>query len=166
MKILVTGGAGFIGSNFVLGLRAQRPDVEIVDVDLLTYAGNLENLAPLEGDEGHVFVRADVADRKSMEAVFAEHKPEGVLHFAAESHVDRSILDAAVRRPRVGTQVCRAARGVRFVHVPPTRSTARSGRVVTSPKRRRSSRTRRTRRARPAATCSCARPCTRTTWTA
>ena len=107
MKILVTGGAGFIGSQFVLGLRASRPDVTIVNVDLLTYAGNLENLTSLEGDEGHVFVRADVADRDAMEAVFAEHKVEGVIHFAAESHVDRSILDATpfVRNNILGTQV-------------------------------------------------------------
>jgi len=107
MKILVTGGAGFIGSNFVLMLRRERPDVTIVDVDLLTYAGNLENLASLEGDAGHVFVRADVADREAMEAVFAEHRPDGVIHFAAESHVDRSILDAApfVVNNVLGTQV-------------------------------------------------------------
>ena len=107
MKILVTGGAGFIGSNFVLRLRRTRPDVHIVNVDLLTYAGNLENLAPLEGDPGHVFVRADVADRAALEAVFARHRPEGVLHFAAESHVDRSILDATpfVRNNVLGTQV-------------------------------------------------------------
>jgi dTDP-glucose 4,6-dehydratase len=107
MKVLVTGGAGFIGSNFVLKLRRERPDVAIVNVDLLTYAGNLENLAPLEGDAGHVFVRADVADRPAMEAVFAAHRPEGVLHFAADSHVDRSILDATpfVRNNVAGTQV-------------------------------------------------------------
>jgi dTDP-glucose 4,6-dehydratase len=107
MKVLITGGAGFIGSNFVLWLRRQRPDVTLVDVDLLTYAGNLENLASLEGDPGHVFVRADVADRAAMEAVFAAHRPEGVLHFAAESHVDRSILDATpfVRNNVLGTQV-------------------------------------------------------------
>jgi dTDP-glucose 4,6-dehydratase len=107
MKILVTGGAGFIGSNFVLQLRRERPDVALVNVDLLTYAGNLENLKALEGDGGHLFVRADVADRASMEAVFEAHKPEGVLHFAAESHVDRSILDATpfVRNNVLGTQV-------------------------------------------------------------
>jgi dTDP-glucose 4,6-dehydratase len=107
MKLMVTGGAGFIGSNFVLQMREREPDVQLLNVDLLTYAGNLENLRVLEGDSGHVFVRADVADRAAMDAVFAEHKPEGVIHFAAESHVDRSILDATpfVHNNVLGTQV-------------------------------------------------------------
>ena len=107
MKILVTGGAGFIGSNFVLRTLATRPDVEVVNVDLLTYAGNLENLKPVEGDPRHVFVKADVADRDAMAALFARHRFDGVLHFAAESHVDRSILDATpfVVNNVLGTQV-------------------------------------------------------------
>jgi len=107
MKILVTGGAGFIGSNFVLRRLAEDPDLVIVDVDLLTYAGNLENLRPLENDERHVFVRADVADRGQMEPLFAKHRFDGVIHFAAESHVDRSILDATpfVTNNVLGTQV-------------------------------------------------------------
>jgi len=107
MKILVTGGAGFIGSNFVLGMRAQRPDVTLVNVDLLTYAGNLENLTSLEGDQGHRFVRADIADRDAMQPIFSEERFDGVIHFAAESHVDRSILDATpfVRNNILGTQV-------------------------------------------------------------
>jgi len=123
MKILVTGGAGFIGSNFVLGLRKTRPDVTIVNVDLLTYAGNLENLTALEQDDGHLFVRADVADRADMEPVFAEHGFDGVIHFAAESHVDRSILDATpfVRNNILGTQVlldlARAHKVERFLQV-------------------------------------------------
>ena len=107
MKILITGGAGFIGSNFALWMREAHPEVTLVNVDLLTYAGNLENLKSLEGDEGHVFVRADVADREAMDRVFSDHDLDGVIHFAAESHVDRSILDATpfVRNNILGTQV-------------------------------------------------------------
>lgn len=123
MKILVTGGAGFIGSNFVLWMRSERPDVTIVNLDLLTYAGNLENLKSLENDPGHIFVKADVADRNAMEPVFSEHSFDGVLHFAAESHVDRSILDATpfVRNNILGTQVlldlARAHEVPRFLQV-------------------------------------------------
>jgi dTDP-glucose 4,6-dehydratase len=123
MKILVTGGAGFIGSNFVLWMRSERPDVTIVNLDLLTYAGNLENLKSLENDPGHIFVKADVADRESLERVFNEHSFAGVLHFAAESHVDRSILDATpfVRNNILGTQVlldlARAHEVPRFLQV-------------------------------------------------
>lgn len=88
--ILVTGGAGFIGSNFVLDWVSQS-DEGVVNVDKLTYAGNLNTLKSLEGDARHVFVRADICDREAMDRVLAEHKPRAVLHFAAESHVDRSI---------------------------------------------------------------------------
>ncbi|MBK8335635.1 MAG: dTDP-glucose 4,6-dehydratase [Sterolibacteriaceae bacterium] len=88
--ILVTGGAGFIGANFVLDwLRATGEPV--VNVDALTYAGNRENLASLEGDARHVFVRGDICDRDLLDRLFAEHKPRAIVHFAAESHVDRSI---------------------------------------------------------------------------
>ncbi|MBN8507798.1 MAG: dTDP-glucose 4,6-dehydratase [Burkholderiales bacterium] len=88
--ILVTGGAGFIGSNFVLDwLRAGGEPV--LDLDALTYAGNLENLHALEGDPRHRFVRGDIADRGLLDRLLAEHRPRAVLHFAAESHVDRSI---------------------------------------------------------------------------
>jgi dTDP-glucose 4,6-dehydratase len=107
MKILITGGAGFIGSNLVLWLRERHPDVTIVNLDLLTYAGNLENLKTLENDPEHIFVRGDCADREAMDRLFSEHEFEGVLHLAAESHVDRSILDATpfVRNNILGTQV-------------------------------------------------------------
>ena len=90
MTILVTGGAGFIGSNFVLDWLAQS-DEPIVNLDKLTYAGNLENLASLQGDARHVFVQGDLGDRELMGCLLAEHRPRAVLHFAAESHVDRSI---------------------------------------------------------------------------
>jgi dTDP-glucose 4,6-dehydratase len=87
--LLVTGGAGFIGSNFVLG--QVRAGARIVDLDKLTYAGNLDNLASLEGDPRHVFVRGDIGDRALLAGLFAEHRPCAVVNFAAESHVDRSI---------------------------------------------------------------------------
>jgi dTDP-glucose 4,6-dehydratase len=90
MTILVTGGAGFIGSNFVLDWLAQS-DERVVNLDALTYAGNLRNLASLDGDARHVFVRGDICDRPLVDRLLAEHRPRAVLHFAAESHVDRSI---------------------------------------------------------------------------
>jgi dTDP-glucose 4,6-dehydratase len=88
--ILVTGGAGFIGANFVLDwLRGS--DEPVLNVDKLTYAGNLETLKSLAGDPRHVFARADICDRAAMDALLAEHAPRAIVHFAAESHVDRSI---------------------------------------------------------------------------
>jgi dTDP-glucose 4,6-dehydratase len=92
MKILVTGGAGFIGSAFVRLSLATRPDVAIVNLDKLTYAGNLENLEPVAGDARYRFVRGDICDAPLVAELFAEEKPQAVVHFAAESHVDRSIL--------------------------------------------------------------------------
>lgn len=89
-NILVTGGAGFIGSNFVLDWLAQS-DEPVVNLDKLTYAGNLENLAGLQGDPRHVFVQGDLGDRALVDSLLAQHRPRAVLHFAAESHVDRSI---------------------------------------------------------------------------
>ncbi len=88
--LLVTGGAGFIGSNFVLTTLAAR-DEAIVNLDKLTYAGNLANLASLQGNARHVFVRGDICDRALVRRLLAEHRPRAVVHFAAESHVDRSI---------------------------------------------------------------------------
>lgn len=90
MTILVTGGAGFIGSNFVLDWLAQG-DERVVTLDALTYAGNRRNLESLEGDARHVFVKGDICDRALVDALLAEHRPRALVHFAAESHVDRSI---------------------------------------------------------------------------
>jgi dTDP-glucose 4,6-dehydratase len=90
LMILVTGGAGFIGSNFVLDWLAQS-DEGVVNLDALTYAGNRRNLASLDGDPRHVFVRADITERETLDRLLAEHRPRAVVHFAAESHVDRSI---------------------------------------------------------------------------
>ena len=90
MSIVVTGGAGFIGSNFVLDWFRHQ-DETIIDVDKLTYAGNLENLASLQGDARHRFVRGDIGDSTLMTRLLAQHAPRAVINFAAESHVDRSI---------------------------------------------------------------------------
>jgi len=90
MTILITGCAGFIGSNFVHTWLADS-DEQLVNLDKLTYAGNLENLKSLEGDNRHVFVKGDIGDRALVSKLLSEHKPRAVLNFAAESHVDRSI---------------------------------------------------------------------------
>jgi len=105
LKLLVTGGAGFIGSNFIHYMRREHPDYEIINVDLLTYAGNLDNLEGIEGTPGYRFVRADIADRAAMEPIFREGV-DVVVNFAAESHVDRSIAqpDVFVRTNVLGTQ--------------------------------------------------------------
>ena len=90
MTLLVTGGAGFIGSNFVLDWLAQS-DEPVITLDKLTYAGNRENLASLDGDARHVFVQGDIGDFELVSRLLAEHRPRAVVNFAAESHVDRSI---------------------------------------------------------------------------
>ena len=93
MKILVTGAAGFIGSNFVFHMLEAHPDYEIVGLDALTYAGNLETLAPVIDDPNFKFVKADITDAEAIDKLFAEEKFDIVVNFAAESHVDRSIED-------------------------------------------------------------------------
>ncbi|ALV57068.1 MULTISPECIES: dTDP-glucose 4,6-dehydratase [Burkholderia] len=102
--ILVTGGAGFIGANFVLDWMDASGEA-VLNVDKLTYAGNLRTLVPLDGNPAHVFARVDICDRAALDALFAEHKPRAVIHFAAESHVDRSIHGPAdfVQTNVVGT---------------------------------------------------------------
>ncbi|KGJ02305.1 dTDP-glucose 4,6-dehydratase [Paracoccus sphaerophysae] len=89
MKILVTGGAGFIGSAVVR--QAMRDGHEVVNLDALTYAANLENVADVAGMPGYAFEQVDIRDRSALDRVFAQHKPDAVMHLAAESHVDRSI---------------------------------------------------------------------------
>lgn len=106
MKLLVTGGAGFIGSNFVLYMLQQHSDYQIINVDALTYAGNLENLKSIEGNPNHTFVKADIRDAKAIDDLIGQGV-DVVVNFAAESHVDRSILepDIFVKTNVLGTQV-------------------------------------------------------------
>lgn len=121
MKLLVTGGAGFIGSNFVHYMLKTYPDCEIINLDVLTYAGNLENLKELENEPRHKFVKGDICDAELVNKLVAE--VDAVVHFAAESHVDRSILDSAafVRTNVIGThtllEAARKAGNKRFHHV-------------------------------------------------
>ncbi len=107
MNIIITGGAGFIGSNFVFYMLKKHPSYRIVCVDSLTYAGNLKTLLPVLENPSFRFVKADIADRNAMDALFAEEKPDAVINFAAESHVDRSILypDVFLKTNVMGTQV-------------------------------------------------------------
>ncbi|MCK9489620.1 MAG: dTDP-glucose 4,6-dehydratase [Xanthomonadales bacterium] len=88
---LVTGGAGFIGGNFVLDLFARKAGVRVINLDALTYAGNPDTLAALADEPGHVFVQGDIGDRDLVARLLAEHQPQAIINFAAESHVDRSI---------------------------------------------------------------------------
>ncbi|QNR67044.1 dTDP-glucose 4,6-dehydratase [Paenibacillus peoriae] len=106
MKLLVTGGAGFIGSNFVLYMLKQHPDYEIVNIDALTYAGNLENLKSIENNSKHSFIKADITDAQAIDQLM-QQGIDVVVNFAAESHVDRSILEPEVfvKTNVLGTQV-------------------------------------------------------------
>ncbi len=107
MKILVTGGAGFIGSNFIYYLLEKHADYEVVCVDSLTYAGNLHTLAGAMENGKFAFKKADISDSTAMDAIFCEEKPNVAVNFAAESHVDRSITDPGLflRTNIIGTQV-------------------------------------------------------------
>lgn len=129
--LLVTGGAGFIGSNFIHGVLGANPSVRIVNLDVLTYAGSLDNLSGLPDPSRHRFVRGDIRDPTIVERVFRDEPIDAVVHFAAESHVDRSIDDAtafittnvvgtwvlldAARRAWSSASACRS--DVRFLHV-------------------------------------------------
>jgi dTDP-glucose 4,6-dehydratase len=107
MNVLVTGGCGFIGSNLVKYLRKHRPTWTVVNLDKLTYAGNLENLKDLEGDPKHVFVRGDIGNRELVDHLIRQHRIDAIMHLAAESHVDRSILgpEAFIVANVLGTNV-------------------------------------------------------------
>jgi dTDP-glucose 4,6-dehydratase len=122
-NLLVTGGAGFIGSNFVRYVLRSHPDIKVVNFDKLTYAGNLESLEDISSDPRYIFVRGDICSRHDVEQVFSNHRIDTVAHLAAESHVDRSILGATVfvHTNVVGTQilldVAKEAGVERFLHV-------------------------------------------------
>jgi dTDP-glucose 4,6-dehydratase len=123
VRLLVTGGLGFIGSNFIRQMLEGHPEHSIVNLDKVTYAGNPENLRDIAGDPRYTFIRGDICDQDLVGSVFREHQIDAVVHFAAESHVDRSIEDASVfvRTNVLGTHVLlEEALGCgveRFVHV-------------------------------------------------
>ncbi|QES89299.1 dTDP-glucose 4,6-dehydratase [Rhizosphaericola mali] len=104
-KIIITGGAGFIGSHVIRRFVNQYPDYQIVNLDALTYAGNLENLEDVESKENYKFIKADIRDAELIESIFETEQPDAVIHLAAESHVDRSIKDplAFVQTNVIGT---------------------------------------------------------------
>lgn len=103
---LVTGGAGFIGSNFIIYMLRKHKDIKIINVDKLTYAGNLGNLKEVENNQNYIFLKADICDREAITKIFDEHEIDYVVNFAAESHVDRSIDDPSifVKTNILGTQ--------------------------------------------------------------
>jgi dTDP-glucose 4,6-dehydratase len=123
VRILVTGGCGFIGSEFVRSQLAAYPDVSIVNLDALTYAGNVENLAQVAGHSRYRFVHGDIADRECVTRLLAGERFDAAVNFAAESHVDRSLLDSGpfvetnVRGTQVLLDACRQAQVPRYVQV-------------------------------------------------
>ncbi|MEM2164038.1 MAG: GDP-mannose 4,6-dehydratase, partial [Candidatus Bathyarchaeia archaeon] len=122
-KILVTGGCGFIGSNFIHYLLRRFDDLQIVNLDKLTYAGNPANLKDVEEDPRYKFVRGDIADRELVDRLFREERFDAVVNFAAESHVDRSILDASpfietnVKGVQVLLEAARLYKVERFIQI-------------------------------------------------
>ncbi|MFO1023254.1 MAG: dTDP-glucose 4,6-dehydratase [Planctomycetales bacterium] len=122
-RILVTGGCGFIGSAFIRRELARNPDLSILNLDKLTYAGNLENLADVASDPRYEFVQGDICDRALIDSLLAKHSFDAVVNFAAESHVDRSILDSGpfIQTNIVGTQTlldaARTAKVPRYLQV-------------------------------------------------
>jgi dTDP-glucose 4,6-dehydratase len=123
MTIIVTGGAGFIGSNFIFHMLSEHPDYRIVCIDKLTYAGNLSTLAPVMHKPNFRFVKLDICDREGVYGLFEEEKPDIVVNFAAESHVDRSIEDPSIflQTNIIGTSVlmdaCRKYGNIRYHQV-------------------------------------------------
>lgn len=93
---LITGGAGFIGSNFVLYMLNKYDDIKIINLDKLTYAGNIQNLKSLEGNTNHIFIHGDICDKELVSSLFEKYDIDYVINFAAESHVDRSIKEPGI----------------------------------------------------------------------
>jgi dTDP-glucose 4,6-dehydratase len=122
-RLLVTGGAGFIGSNFIRHVLSSYPDSEIINLDLLTYAGNLDNLKGIDKKPHYTLIRGDICDRDLVRATLDKFDPDIIVHFAAESHVDRSIADASafVRTNVLGTHIllegARLHDVPRFIHI-------------------------------------------------
>lgn len=166
---LVTGCAGFIGSNFVHYMLEKYEDIRLVNLDKLTYAGNLENLQDIEDDARHIFVQGDICDKALVTDLIAKYDPDYVINFAAESHVDRSIKNPEifVESNVLGTvnllQCCKDAwydaaaktwkEGKKYLQVPPTRSTAHWAPRAISWRRPRCAPTARTLPPRPAPIC-------------
>ena len=123
MKLLITGGAGFIGSNFIHHILKKYPNYQIVNIDKLTYCGNLDNLKEVEDDPRYEFIKCDICDKERIDEIFEEEDPDLVVNFAAETHVDRSILDpdAFVKTNFLGTHILLEAAkkfGIeRFLHI-------------------------------------------------
>jgi dTDP-glucose 4,6-dehydratase len=123
MKLLITGGAGFIGSNFILHMMNSHPDVDIINLDVLTYAGNLNNLKSVAKNPRYTFIKGDICDKNIVNAILDRHMVDTIIHFAAESHVDRSISEASefVRTNVLGTHnLLECARHhpiAKFIHI-------------------------------------------------
>lgn len=123
MKLLVTGGAGFIGSNFIHHIMDSRLDCEVINLDVLTYAGNLNNLKGIEKNPRYTFIKGDICNRAVIDAILDKHNIDAIIHFAAESHVDRSIADASafVKTNVLGTYTlleCARTHSIpKFIHI-------------------------------------------------
>ena len=163
-KYLITGCAGFIGSNFVYYMLKKYDEILLVNLDKLTYAGNLENLKGVEGDSRHVFVQGDICDRALVEKLFLQYDFDCVINFAAESHVDRSISNPEIfvetnvlgfcSAPRMhGKRTASGRLGKNMCRFPPTKCTAALAPRAISPKRRPCARTARTLLPKPAQIC-------------
>jgi dTDP-glucose 4,6-dehydratase len=123
MKMLITGGAGFIGSNFITHMMDSHPEVEIINLDILTYAGNLKNLKSVDKNSRYTFIKGDICDQGIVNAILDRNEIDTIVHFAAESHVDRSITQASefVRTNLLGThnllECARLHPVTRFIHI-------------------------------------------------